>query len=259
MKSIIKKLIALSNYKIVSKKSSVHQAYSQERNMEYSLRHLKSLRYDVNCIVDVGAGCGTEPLLSVFPDAEYILIEPLEEFYSQLEMLKLKYNVKKIVSAAVGTQSTDVILNVHPDLYGSSLLKENEGPGADGEPRTVKTIKLKNEIAHLNNQQNNILKVDVQGAELDVLKSAYEFLHVFHVIILEVSFFKFQKNAPEFSEVINFMNDNEYVLYDIFDLTVRPLDNALAQADILFVKKDGKFRHSHDYADVNTRQKMKDV
>jgi FkbM family methyltransferase len=259
MKSIIKKLIASSNYKIVSKKSVVQQAYSGERNMEHALRHLKTLKYEVNCIVDVGAGCGTESLLSVFPDAEYILIEPLEEFHPQLEMLKQKYNVKKIISAVVGTQLSDVILNVHPDLYGSSLLNENEGPGADGEPRKVKSIELKNEIAHLNNQQNNILKVDVQGAELDVLKSAYGLLHVFDVIILEVSFFKFQKNAPEFSEVINFMNDNEYVIYDIFDLTLRPLDNALAQADILFVRKDGKFRHSHDYADANTRQQMKNV
>ena len=259
MKSIIKKIIALTNYQLVLKSKISRKEDSSNRTMKSALLHILNLQYKANCIVDVGAGSGTQPLLEVFPNAEYILIEPLIEFFPQLEALKEKYNVKKIIIAAAGTEFNDLVINVHPDLYGSSLLQENEGSNADGIPRKIKMIQLKDEIAHLNNKLNNILKVDVQGSELNVLKSAGEFLHLFDVIILEVSFFNFQKSSPEFSDVISFMNLNDYVIYDMFDFNVRPLDNALAQVDILFVKRNGMFRRSHNYAYFETRAKMNNV
>ncbi len=43
------------------------------------------------------------------------------------------------------------------------------------------------------------------------------------------------------------MSGKGYRVYDILEGHNRPLDKALAQVDILFVKKDGILRISHKY------------
>jgi hypothetical protein len=43
------------------------------------------------------------------------------------------------------------------------------------------------------------------------------------------------------------MKDRGFVAYDLFGAHTRPLDGALAQVDIVFVKERGRFRQSHVY------------
>ena len=59
------------------------------------------------------------------------------------------------------------------------------------------------------------------------------------------------KGAPEFFEVIKFMKDKGFVVYDILNGFYRPLDKALGQVDIVFVKEDGKFRKTIDLLQKN--------
>jgi hypothetical protein len=44
------------------------------------------------------------------------------------------------------------------------------------------------------------------------------------------------------------MKDRGFVVYDICGFVQRPLDGALAQVDLAFVKENGHFRKCHDYA-----------
>ena len=49
----------------------------------------------------------------------------------------------------------------------------------------------------------------------------------------------YNKNAPLFDEVMNFMNDNGYKLYDIYDLKRLGKEKSfLLQLDCVFVKKN---------------------
>lgn len=79
----------------------------------------------------------------------------------------------------------------------------------------------------------------MQGAELDVLEGSHKSLHKTEVIVLEVSMFQFMKEAPEFSDVIFYMKEHGFVAYDIVLGLDRPLDNALGQIDVVFVKENG--------------------
>ena len=81
--------------------------------------------------------------------------------------------------------------------------------------------------------------------QLDVLKGSEKTLKKTEVIILEVSFFKFMKGAPDFYEVICFMKEYGFVAYDILKGFYRPLDDALGQIDIIFVKENGFLRKDH--------------
>ena len=92
-----------------------------------------------------------------------------------------------------------------------------------------------------------LIKVDVQGGELEVLSGASRSLSDAEVVILEVSLFEFVEDGPELHDVVTFMKAKGFVAYDMFGGHTRPLDGALAQVDIVFVKERGVFRTSHVY------------
>lgn len=52
----------------------------------------------------------------------------------------------------------------------------------------------------------NLLKVDVQGAEEQVLKSFGDSLSLFDFVIIEVSFFPYYKNQTEFSTIMEILD-----------------------------------------------------
>ena len=101
--------------------------------------------------------------------------------------------------------------------YGSSIFEEQTSHTR--KQQKIKSIKLKDEIPNeFRNYKNNLIKIDVQGAELKVLEGLDEFIDNFEVIILEVSIHQYNKDAPLFDQVLNFMIKKNFKLYDIFDL-----------------------------------------
>ena len=108
--------------------------------------------------------------------------------------------------------------------------------------KKIKSSKLKDEIPNeFKNYKNNLIKIDVQGAELKVLEGLDEFINNFEVIILEVSIHQYNKDAPLFDQVLNFMIKKNFKLYDIFDLKRLGNDKSfLLQFDCIFVRNDSK-------------------
>ena len=109
--------------------------------MEASLYYIKSRGYTPDTIIDIGAGNGTVPLLNVFPNSRHLLFEPLVEFEEEIKKLKDFYNLDYRI-CAIGRYEGKVSINVHPDLYGTSLLKEQDGAIADGTKRDIEMISL---------------------------------------------------------------------------------------------------------------------
>ena len=68
--------------------------------------------------------------------------------------------------------------------------------------------------------------------------------------VLEVSMFEFMVGAPQFYDVISYMKERDFVAFDIIHGWNRPLDNALGQIDVVFVKDEGMFRRDHSYSKV---------
>lgn len=202
-------------------------------------------------IIDVGAAYGAfaKECVTVFPESRYVMIEPLVEYRRALQELELRHSSMRHVCAAAASRAGDIVIHVHPDLVGSSAMLELErGTDVNGVPRTVPAVTIDGVIKDTCVKGPFLLKIDVQGAELDVLRGAAETLTETEYVLCEVSLFKFFESGPEMVEVFSYMKSLGFVPYDLGNLQYRPLDNALSQVDVAFVKETGDFRRHHFYA-----------
>ena len=207
-------------------------------------------------VIDVGAAGGTPALYEVFPGARHILIEPLEEYVPYLDSLVSKLDKAEYIIAAATDKLGSIVINVHPDLVGSSIYKEDEDSDVNGIERTIPTTTLNKICCDRGADGPYLIKIDVQGAELDVLKGAKMVLKDTEFIILEVSFFEFFKGGPQVDRCIDFMKEHGFVIYDMFDLQYRLLDGAMSQADIAFVRDKSHLKKHHFYASREQRAKQ---
>jgi FkbM family methyltransferase len=210
-----------------------------------TLEHAKKLGFNPKTVFDVGTARGTNALYEAFPNAHHVLIEPLEENRACLVALAGTLKSAECIIAAAAKESGTVDFNVHPDFDGSSLYYECEDSNVNGTLRNVPAITLDDIWRERRLLNPCLVKIDVQGAELDVLTGATEVMNNTEYIILKVSLFNLFKDAPQFSDVIRFMSNRNFVLYDVLDYFYRPFDGAMSQFDMVFVKENGMFRIHH--------------
>jgi FkbM family methyltransferase len=209
-----------------------------------------------NTVIDVGAACGTfsSQCHAIFPDAHYLLIEPLIEYLPSIVKIVNGIPMAAYEMTAVASGEGRASLNVHHDLVGSSLYQEaEEGTDINGVRREVRTTSLDRLIADRQVPSPYLIKIDVQGAELDVLAGGAKTLESAEYVLLEVSLFHFFKQGPVFGDVVNYMKARGFVPYDLYEFQYRPLDHALSQVDVAFVKEEGQFRQCHHYATPKQR------
>ncbi len=217
---------------------------------------IRELGFQPKTVIDVGVASGTPELYSPFPDSYFLLIEPLKDFESDLVSILKRYKGSYVLAAA-GSSSGRATFNVHQNhLEGSSLNRESMGTEADGHEVTVPIVRIDDIIKDKQLTGPYLIKVDVQGAELVVLEGAQQALLEAEVVVLEVSLFEFMKGAPQFYEVVSYMKNRGFVAYDIVPEWNRPLDNALGQIEIVFVKDKGMFRRDHSYSTLEQRKTL---
>jgi FkbM family methyltransferase len=229
----------LSNQK---KESLLHKMGAP--HMFWSIRNLAKLGFQPKVIFDIGAYKGewTERVNEIFPYAAFFMFEGQKSKENDLKKIKNKIsksnyyigllgaeNGKEVFFSEIETASN--ISSSHKNIPNQKLSSLNV---------LVRTEKI---------LLPEFIKIDVQGYELEVLKGATEILNQTEVILLEISLLDIgDNNTPLLIDVLNFMYSLHFVAYDICSVTTRrPLDQALWQTDIIFVKEDSKYRASKAY------------
>lgn len=263
LKAGVKRMLGLVGVEVRRKNSGGPPAAAADGSPRCSLlgvlRQARGQGFVPATVIDVGAAFGwfASECRGVFPEAEYLLVEPLEEYSPHLDAIVSAHPSKvELVKAAAAAQSGEMTIHVHPDLMGSSLYLEEEVADVNGVPRTVKTVTLDQLADERQLRPPFLLKIDVQGAELDVLSGFEKHLAAAEFVLLEVSFFRFFEGGPQLHDVVEFMRSKGFVAYDVYDLQYRPLDNALSQIDMAFVKESGRFRQHHYYATRRQREEQ---
>ncbi len=224
------------------------------RSLAQALDHISKFGFKPQTVFGVGVADGTFELYRRFPEAKYILIEPLKEFEKDLKSISTNYNAEYIMAAA-GPKKGNTVINIHPDLVGSSVFKETEGSYVDGVAREVPMVTVDDLCLERKLKDPYLIKIVAQGAELMVLEGAENTLQNTEVIILAVSLFNCILGCPLFYDVVDYMEKHGFVAYDIFDCNYRPLDKALCQVGMVFVKENGIFRKDHSFSTAEQRRK----
>lgn len=225
------------------------------RTLPAVLAHAKAVGVAPASVIDVGVASGTPELYEAFPAARLLLVEPMAEWRPTLEGIDHAAAVH-VETVAAGRESGEVTLHVHRVPACSSMLGRRGGEAYAGEPRTVPAARLDDLVARHGLPGPFVVKVDVEGAELEVLGGARDVLEESQLVLLEVSFFEFVPGAAQVGDVVCAMRDLGWVAYDVYNGHLRPLDGALAMVDMAFVRADGPLRTSHDYATAEQADRL---
>ncbi len=200
-----------------------------------ALKRLSGAGFQPTQIFDVGAYKGDFALscLQVWPDAKVSCFEALEHRVEQLKQLSSRYCSIQVFPGLLGAEKRDNV-PIHQAETASSVLVEQipqDFPVSYHPMQTVDQIVRE----HFSDRSPDLLKLDVQGYELEVLKGAEKSLPEIQAILAEINLLDIHQNVPLLADMIAWLDKRNWVAYDICGLTRRPLDKALWQADFIFV------------------------
>jgi FkbM family methyltransferase len=202
--------------------------------MEDALAHLASLGFAPGVIADVGASNGSWSIRASrhFPAAQFYLFEPLRENERPLAQLAASDARFHYFLTALGAETGESTIYATPDRDGSSILYWDGQD--DARRRAIPITTLDALIGEGRVAPPDLVKIDVQGFELEVLKGAAIALKSAQALIIEVSLYEFLHQTPRAHEVIAFLAARDFYLFDVAGMLRRPYDNSLGQMDLVF-------------------------
>jgi FkbM family methyltransferase len=212
-----------------------------------SLWNAKRLGLEPETVIDVGAGLGTFEIYEAFPKSRYLLIEPIAENEPYLKKICQYLERADYIIAAASKAAGLVPLQVNLSNFIHSYISEDgEANSENFELRTTPAVTLDEVCRTRQLEGPYLIKVDVDGRELDVLAGATRILQNTELVIVEVTLYV-SARVDKMCAVINFMKEQGFVAYDIVDLSYRLSDLALSQVDMVFVKESGQFTKESRY------------
>ncbi|MEM7045817.1 MAG: FkbM family methyltransferase [Pseudomonadota bacterium] len=200
--------------------------------------------YDFRTVVDVGANRGQFTLLAagLFPDAEIVAFEPLIEPFEKLIKVTAGLSKLRAFNVAIGPEPRSLPMNVSKRDDSSSLLpigalQEEIFPDTGFARREEVQIRpLGDYLDPTEIRRPCLLKIDVQGYELDVLKGSEACLDHVDVVYVEASFVELYQGQPLADEVIEALTSQGFCEMGRFNLSSDRHGRAI-QADFLFERR----------------------
>jgi len=203
-----------------------------------SLAVLKHHDFTPATVFDIGVGFGTWSLYRCFPDAFHRLIEPTPESRPYMQRLARRLRCQ-IHPLALGDHDGEATLEIRADIQGSTLLEE-VGPRKVLRFDRVPKRRFDTLISGI--ERPSLCKIDVQGAELSVLRGATRRLKKIDALIIETSTIATVKGGAEVASVVRFLHEHGFVRADVLAIRRCPLDGATVQLDLLLVPDTSPLR-----------------
>lgn len=187
----------------------------------------------ISAIVDVGVRESTSELIACFPDKRHYLFEPVSIFFPDIEKnySGIDYALHPIALSNINTQIFLVLKALYKDGLVTHSQISNDPVAVDGgEIVSCEPIEVRRfcDIS-LDIESNFLLKVDVDGQDLNVIRGFGEKLRLASAIVIECTF----RTA---SEPIKFIEESGFQLFDIVDIVY--YGPGLYQFDAVFVRND---------------------
>jgi FkbM family methyltransferase len=177
--------------------------FIQQRGTKHgALINLKKSGFSPACVIDVGAQVGTPELYNVFPNSKHLFIEPVSECIDELNRIAASLPDAKVFNCAVGNEDVSAILSMSDTKQYSSIVSS-----LGGESRIVDVKKVDSIFKQERVDGSILLKIDVDGAEENVLQGSQEVLSNDCVVVIEATL---ADSSPRFGRIVDFMESHGY-------------------------------------------------
>jgi len=198
-------------------------------------------------VIDIGVGNGTPWLYEGFSNSRLVLFEALTEF---------KPSIDRILETREGTcnycalSERDGTLEIHVPNSGStgaSILERNADWAALKAARGDKGISKRSIPAHRLDgivgdvQGPYVIKIDVEGAELHVLRGGEKTASGADMIIVEASIATRHTGESDLTDIAAYLKTLGFALFDIIEMAPIRRGGPLAYVDAAFIRKDADF------------------
>ncbi|HWB65094.1 MAG TPA: FkbM family methyltransferase [Chitinophagales bacterium] len=211
-------------------------------DMDALLNDVKRRGLKVTRVLDIGAykGWFSRQVLAVYPDALLYLVEPQQEMEPYMLGFLQQHKNARYFKMAAGAADAVKDFYIADDLACSGLM---EVQSTDGKSTAV-TVKAIDSLLHERQiDVPEIVKIDVQGYELEVLKGCQALFGKTELFIIETSLQKKNDSFPLMGDVIAFMDRQGYLVYDFAGFLRHKSDGSLFECDICFVKRNSFLRN----------------
>lgn len=192
-------------------------------------RRVQARGYAPDGVIDVGAyeGHWTRNARAVFGDVPTLMIEPQAAKRAGLEALCRELPHTRLAPHVLAAHAGESVTFYEMET-GSSLMPERSDV-----PRREMLLITETLDAVAPDTANLFLKIDAQGAELEILAGGEATLRRASLVQLEAAVAKYNDGAPSLREVLAFMEQRGFALLDISGTT--RIQDHLVQVDLLFV------------------------
>lgn len=216
-------------------------------NETFAIQKALTSSIEVKTVFDVGAYNGGTSLKykEVFPTAVVYSFEPFPSSYrkalERIQGIQDIYFFQKAITDHTG--KVEFFCN-KSELTNSTLQSCHTGTGIDEytsleESFMVDSITIDQFCKSRQIEEIDILKLDIQGAELAALRGAESFLNrqKIKVLFLEVEFMEIYKKQPLFHDIASYLYAKGYQLYDFRGLNYTE-KGQIAWGDAIFCSNE---------------------
>uniref|UniRef100_A0A7S4Q4K7 Methyltransferase FkbM domain-containing protein n=1 Tax=Alexandrium monilatum TaxID=311494 RepID=A0A7S4Q4K7_9DINO len=203
------------------------------------------LGFKPRTVLDVGAHVGewSRAARRIFPEAAFLLVEADPRHAPKLAETGLPFDIALL--AARGNETVTFHTTRYWITTGASMFRERTAFYSDPQlsrPVPMRTHTL-DELAfrRLGPECCDLLKLDVQGAEIEVLRGASRALHTAQLVLLEAAILPYNEGAPRFSELVAFMAAAGFEVVDVVDAMHCEDAERVLHFDVLFAPLGSRF------------------
>jgi len=199
-------------------------------------------------IVDIGAHIGStcDRLLAVFPTSRVWAFEPVASTFNRLSMRVGNHPRVDVARLAVGSDNGEIEIYVNGFADTSSALAPTEAcrryHGEKVDPirnEQVEMVRLDDWAARSGAGDIEVMKVDVQGLELEVLRGAERLLTTtVRAVLSEAQLAPIYQGAATFSEIDLYLRSCGFVLHQVCRIASCGAERRTTCCDALWVRED---------------------
>lgn len=204
---------------------------------------IRNMNIEISTIIDVGANIGQFANASkhFYPDAAIHSFEPVPDCFENLKKNTQSLKGVNLYNVALGSKEGSLRFYQNEHSHASSALpvsnyqKENVPITRNTKEIDVTAAILDTFIFKTLLPQPVLLKMDVQGFEMEVLIGGKEFLKKVDYVLLETSFTAMYEKEPLFDDLHTFLKIEGFEL--LVPLDFLRANGKILQMDVLYKRK----------------------